>query len=264
MSSPPRARSNPILAFARVTAFVLMTCVLWVGLAIRCLGVRAPEARVRLVGRWINRWARWGCRVAGIRVSVRGKCPSGGVLLAPNHTSYCDILALSSATPCFFVPKAEIGSWPAVGRLLRFLEMPFVSRRQSRELFEIIEKMETMFENGGNVCVFLEGTTTGGDRVLPARPALLKSAIRHETPIVPVGLAYSSANPRIDISEDVAYWKNHVFLPHVWRLFGLRGARVEVRFGEPVTLENEDDRREVGREIRARILTLLDMEDTEI
>ena len=262
MSENPPARSKRWLAAVRIAGLTGMTLSFAVCLFVQRLLARTPAARDRVIGRWIQRWGRWSCRIAGVRLSMQGTPPTTGALLAPNHTGYMDIIAISAAAPCYFVPKGEIGSWPGIGALLKWLRLPFISRRQSRDLFEVMGRLEGLFENGQNVCVFLEGTSSGGDCVLTLRPALLQATVKNQVPIVPVGLVWSSANPAVRREEDIAYWKKeHVFAPHLWRLAGLRGTCVEVRFGDPLTLSPDEDRRLVAQEVRRRILDLLELED---
>ena len=55
----------------------------------------------------------------GLRVAIAGVPMRGAVLLAGNHISWLDILALGGALPCRFIAKAEIARWPLVGWLAR-------------------------------------------------------------------------------------------------------------------------------------------------
>lgn len=90
------------------------------------------------------------------------------------------------------------------------------------------------------VCAFLEGTSTGHDRVLPFRPSFLQPAVAREVPVVPVGIRWRAAKPGVDLAEDACYWKDHVLGPHFWRLCGISGLEAEIVFGDPIETAGSD------------------------
>jgi hypothetical protein len=63
------------------------------------------------------------------------------------------------------------------------------------------------------------------------------------------------------VSEHVAYWADHhVFGPHAWKFFGLRGLSVEVRFGEPIPTEGVENRKALAEEAHRRVVALMGFE----
>jgi 1-acyl-sn-glycerol-3-phosphate acyltransferase len=258
MSAPSRARSNPVRACLRLIGFVVVTTVLMTGTALACAFARSRRDRDMVVSRWTQRWGRGLAALFGIRIDIEGEPPARGVLLAPNHLGYADIVAMAASCPCTFVTKPEVYAWPVIGGLMRFLRIPVVRRSASREISETSQRLGEIFGHGCNVCIFLEGTSTGGDRVLPFRSALVQPAIEAGAAIQPVALTWTADQPGVDIAEDVAYWRpEHVIGPHLWRFLGLRGARVRVCFGEPVLAS---DRKTVAREVHARVIAMLGLE----
>jgi 1-acyl-sn-glycerol-3-phosphate acyltransferase len=201
---------------------------------------KAGPARLGLSQRMTARSARGVVRIMGIRARATGSPPPAGSFIAPNHLGYLDVFALASIVPAFFLPKSEVAGWPIVGRLIRATDHPFVERGRNRSLAEAVEILAGRLRDGLSVCVFLEGTSTGGDRVLPFHAGLLEGAIRAEAPVVPAALKWSAADPAIDIAEDVAYWKDHVFGPHLWRVLGLRGLSCEIVWGTPIASAGAD------------------------
>jgi 1-acyl-sn-glycerol-3-phosphate acyltransferase len=81
---------------------------------------------------------------------------------------------------------------------------------------------------GEGLCVlnFPEGTTSAGDRVRPFHRGLFGLAARAGIPVVPVALAYASA--------DLAWTGDATFLPSYLRLAAAGATRVRVRFGTPL------------------------------
>ena len=251
-----RARANLLLASLRLAALALSTAYhFWGNIFFRVLA-RDRNALFVVSQRWTSKWFHSCARILGLEVSVAGNLPVPGSLIAPNHLGYVDIIALGSIRPCFFVAKRDVESWPVVGALFKSSDHVGVPRDASKGLKAANDRVRERLEAGASVCVFLEGTSSGGGSVLPFRTPLLQPAIESGAAVVPVGIRWSTARPDIEIADDVAYWKDHAFVPHVWRLMGLNGIRVHIAFGEPIKTEGSD-RRELAAEVREAVLRLL-------
>lgn len=233
-TGPVRIRSNPLLAAARLCAICAATLCVFAGYLLHA-GLSSRAARLAVAARWTRRWAGALRSLAGLQVRFEGSRPPAGSFLAPNHSGYVDVLAIGSLVDCFFVAKAEVARWPAVGTLFRSTHQIAVPREDLRGLAETIALTADRLRKAHSVCVFLEGTSSGNDRVLPFRPAMLQAAMEAGACAVPVGIRWAASRGGVDISEDVAYWKDHVFGPHAWRLLGLRGITAVVGFGEPIS-----------------------------
>jgi len=251
-----RAFSNPLRALWRLLAVSLVSFYFFLSYHLTRPFLPKGVSTLPRSLRYTHRWTRGLLRVLGWKVKVEGNPPAPGSLLAPNHMGHADIVAISSAIPTFFVAKAEVAGWPVVGYMFRKAEHIIVTREGTRELPATIGEIQKRLEDGFNVCVFLEGTSTGGDRVLPFFPALTQPAIAAAAPLVPMAIRWQPRAPRIDVSEDIAYWKeNHVFAPHAWRLMGFKGIEVKVTFGDPI-LPQGHKRAELAEEAHRRVLEL--------
>ncbi len=254
-----RAWSNPLLAIARLGGFAAWTLYCYCG----CLVSRAAtsdraEKRARSA-EWTHRWLRRGAPIAGIRIDVRGSLPPAPALLVPNHLGYLDILAVGAACPAVFVSKADVRSWPVVGHLFDMSEHIGVMRSDRRSLSGVNASIAERLDGGLRVCVFLEGTSTDGSRMLPFYASLAQPAVDTGTPIVPVALNWFVDSSSLSISEDVAYWRpEHNFVTHAWRAIGLRGIRVTVSFGDPIPTETGADRKALAAKAREAVAGLLE------
>ncbi len=252
--APRPARSRPILAALRLSRLVVSS--LTYGTIVRTpWRWLSEEQRHRLTNVYTPRWAQSSLDAFGIPVRATGPKPPKGALLVPNHITYLDIIVLASQVPCLFLSKAEIAGWPLIGGLLRNSSHLFFSREDRGALRAVIDAVRAKLERGERVCVFLEGTTNG-DGILPFRSSFLAAAIAADAPVVPVGIRYETP-PRVDFEEDIAYWKDHVFGPHAWRLLGLNGVRAEVRFGKARRLPRAR-RRQSAEELREEVARLVD------
>ena len=89
-----------------------------------------------------------------------------------------------------FLSKAEVASWPIVGKLAKGAGTLFIHRgdRQSAEI--ALNDIETALKQGDQVVVFLEGTSTRGPMPIKFRSRLIEAARRAGVPIVPMALSY--------------------------------------------------------------------------
>jgi 1-acyl-sn-glycerol-3-phosphate acyltransferase len=252
-----RARSNPIPALWKFAGLSALTLTLIGACAVMRLSAGDQSAKDRLSIRWVHRWARWTCAWLRIRVGIDGAPPRDAALLAPNHTTYLDIPALASISPCLFAPKGEIAAWPLIGSLLRWLGMPMITRQRSRSLVDQKQRIANLLDRNAGVCIFLEGTSTANDRVLPFKPALLQAAMEQNVAIMPVGVRWSAANDVVNVGEDIAYWRpEHNILTHSWRLLGLGDLSVRLHFGESIIAGPDDNRKDLARRLRESVSDL--------
>ncbi len=228
----PPARASFFRATVRVGLIFVVTTAYYCVFLIHRFAFPDRTRRHNAALFWTHKWAKAYGRIANLQVVVKGSPPPAGTLLCPNHLGYADIFAIAAATRSFFVSRADAADWPLVGVLVRSSGQILVSRKRDRGLGVTAKQIEERLVAGQSVCVFLEGTSTGGDVVLPFLSALLQPAIECGARVVPAALRWSSPDPNVLVAEDIAYWKDHRFPVHFWRLMGLKGTRVEVVFGE--------------------------------
>lgn len=254
----PPAPSNRFLASMRLVGIAAWTLLIF---PFFLLGqtLRGETPRRYPNSTWWSQFWLGPCRrMLGVRVHVEGSPPPEGCLLASNHTGYLDIIVLASLLRCFFVGKAEIATWPFMGVLYRKTDQIIVSRKRGRDLVETISRVSERLNAGQSVCVFLEGTSTGNDLLLPFYAPLVQPALDSGALVAPIGIRWRPRNPRLRVAEDIAYWGGHHMGHHAWRLLGLRGLDVHVRYGEPVSPEGHS-RKSLAAELERRIAELTDL-----
>jgi len=98
--------------------------------------------------------------------------------------------------------------------------------------------MAEAYRSGLPVLFFPEGTTTEGTEVLPFRRGLFHSVLNERVPLRVAALRYSldscEVNRGATVGEDVCWWGDMQFTPHVFRFLGLRGLKAKIRFGEEI------------------------------
>ena len=143
--------------------------------------------------RFKQRWARQFLTILAVRLDARLDPHVPGSLYVANHISWLDIMALNAACPVAFVSKAEVHAWPLIGWLAAKADTVFL-RRGSRGHAKLINReIGALLEQGKDVAIFPEGTTTDGTHLLHFHAALLQPAVEGDRPVQPVALSYRDA-----------------------------------------------------------------------
>lgn len=160
-------------------------------------------------------WLKGLCRILHVRLSVQGKPSGEATMLVANHISWLDIPVLASAWQGRFLSKADVAEWPVIGWLLRRTGTLLIRRGARRASEQAIADIARTLEDGESVCIFPEGTTTDGSRVLHFHPRLFQAACQTGHHVQPVMLRYPSGQ---GISKTVPFIGDDEFLPHLLQL----------------------------------------------
>jgi 1-acyl-sn-glycerol-3-phosphate acyltransferase len=198
-----------------------------------------PEGAV-----WIHRWCRRIVRCLGIGCTVDGELPGylaayglGFEAVVCNHLSYLDILLMSAARPFVMVAKTEVRGWPLLGWLTAQAGTVYVQRGGKPKTYPAVNAaMAHAYRSGLPVLFFPEGTTTDGSEILPFRRGLFHSVLRDSVQVRTAALKYALLADERDatVANDICWWGDATFLPHLFRFMALRDVRAAVRFGEVV------------------------------
>lgn len=211
-----------------------------------------PAHDYRARADWQARTARRLLRVLGVRVHHAGPPPKRGFLVS-NHLGYIDILVLAAAGHVTFVSKDDVKKWPALGRMAAQAGTLFLKRGSAKECAKMLDQMTAVSDHEVVVGFFPEGTSSGGDSVLPFHAALFEAAFRSRRAVTPAAIHYYVAEG--SAAAEVCYWGEMTFLPHLWNLLSKSEIRAHAIFGEP--LEPESDRRTLCLASHAAVADLL-------
>lgn len=177
--------------------------------------------------RWLQWCSRRTLRVFAVRVFATGTPPPAGLLVC-NHLSYLDILVLISLTPAVFVSKAEVKRWPVFGWFAQLAGTLFVDRTRRSDVTRMNHLIEAALAEGNVVVLFPEGTSWNGSEVLPFKSPLLEPVVGTRHPVNVGFLRYELADG--DAANEVCYWGDATFFPHLVNLITKERIRAEVRF----------------------------------
>ena len=242
------ARMLGVLSWSTVMATLLVVLRLPT-LAWRRSGA-ALRARAR---RWVvQNWGRGLARIAGVRIVTEGELPPQGVLLVSNHLSYLDIPILDAVVPMVFVARADLRRWPFWGIMATVGGTIYVDRATRRDVMRVRREMGDAMALGENVIVFAEATSTAGDTILPLKPALLADAAAQEAPVHWLTLTYRTPPDGPAARDQVCWWGDAGFLPHILGLFALRRVDCRIRFGDAPLCST--DRKALAADLRRAML----------
>ncbi|HWE90156.1 MAG TPA: lysophospholipid acyltransferase family protein [Pseudonocardiaceae bacterium] len=165
----------------------------------------------------------------GVGLEVHGEplVESGrGALVAINHVSWMDIVAMNAVRPMRAVAKKQIGQWPVVGWLATVAGTVYLDRERLRTLPNTVAEMANAMRNGATINFCPEGTTWCGLASGRFRPALFQSAIDGGVPVRTVVFRYRLTDG--SITTWPAFVGDETFVDAARRVARLRGLVVEV------------------------------------
>ncbi|MGB8886638.1 MAG: lysophospholipid acyltransferase family protein [Candidatus Korobacteraceae bacterium] len=190
-----------------------------------------PHASRAECAQWLNETCARGLRSIDVQLSVEGQRPQRGLIVS-NHLSYLDILSYSAAVPCVFISKADVADWPIFGRYATWAGSVFVRRHDRADAARANVSVGESLDSGVPVVLFPEGTTTNGSRVLRFHSTMLQPAVDASAPITPASIRYELEDG--DVGQEVCWWGEMTFLPHVWNLLSRKSIRARIIFGESI------------------------------
>ena len=181
---------------------------------------------------WLHVWSQTLLRLLEIRVVYHG-LPTRNGMLVSNHVSYLDILLLSARHPIVFVAKSEVSRWPFFGWLAQCAGTIFIHRAQKSDVQRVGLEVTELVKSGIVVCFFPEGSSTSGNELLPFRSALFQPADENCWQVTPACIRYSVKDGCVE--EDVAYWRDMVLVPHLFRMLSKKQIDASVTYGNAIT-----------------------------
>jgi len=248
-------KPSPLRACIRLFLFVILT-ILLLPPYILCF---SAWPRAHYAAR--SAWGRSVCRLIGLRVRVIGTAyRQGSALYASNHVSYLEIPVLCGLLDATFVAKSEVADWPLLGLLCKWGRTVFIKRSASEAKAQT-QMLRERLGRGESLILFPEGTSTDGSGVVPFKSSLFNIAENLPAGInlvvQPVSVAYVrtiDGTPLIGpLTELYCWYGDATLLPHLTRVFGLKGAIVEVRYHEPIPVEEGTDRKTLARRCEAAV-----------
>jgi lyso-ornithine lipid O-acyltransferase len=241
-------------AIAAATALLFGVFLLARGVDLAARAVwRAP---LPALAPWVvHGWGRVALPLTGLAFVQVGRPMAHPGALVANHASWLDIVVLMRAMRVFFVSKAEVRDWPAIGAIGRAIGTVFIERRPA----EAWRQRDVLFHRlirGDRMVIFPEGTSTDGLRVLRFKSTLFEVFFAPELAgrvwVQPVSIVYH-APPGLPAGF-YGWFGDMDFVPSARDVLALsRGGRVEVVFHEPLRVAAHSGRKALAAQAESAV-----------
>jgi lyso-ornithine lipid O-acyltransferase len=198
---------------------------------------------------WTPHITQFVCRAAFVILrlgySATGTPMTHHGAVVANHSSWLDIFTLNAGQRIYFVAKAEVEFWAAIGWLARATGTVFVARKGTEA-----KRQQALFEDrlraGHRLLFFPEGTSTDAVRVLPFKSTLFAAfythGLDHILHIQPVTVIYHA--PPGEDPRFYGWWGDMTFAGHLLRVLATRRqGRVEVIYHPHVPVDGFEGRK---------------------
>ena len=175
-----------------------------------------------------------------IRVTYEGTPPQAPFFLVSNHLSYIDIVPIFMSMDCRFVAKKAVRSWPVLGYMMKTVDVIFADRTRRMDVKRVNQVLFETMQRQDNIVMFPEGTTTGGDQVLPFRASLLDYPATYQVPVYYAAIWYETGPQDPPARDSVCFFGGRdPFHRHLLKLAKNRRIYCKIRFHEEPVVENE-------------------------
>lgn len=193
--------------------------------------------------------------ILGLPLRVSGRPMAAQGAIVANHGSWLDIFVLNACQRVYFVSKAEVARWFAIGWLARATGTVFIAR-DPRDAMAQQELFEARLAAGHRLLFFPEGTSTDSRRVLPFKSTLFAAffspALKPAMRIQPVSVIYRAPGGRD--ARFYGWWGDMGFGPHFLKVMAQRRqGRVEVVFHDPLKVADFGSRKDLALACERRV-----------
>lgn len=207
-------------------------------------------------------------KILGLNVSFSGNlCTEKPTLYVSNHISYLDIFVLGDIR-AYFIAKAEVASWPVLGRYARYQNTLFIERKAGRAKRQL-EVMQGHLRSEKSLILFPEGTSTDGAHVEPFKSSLFEAANLGDNDgddairvaIQPITIAYThQAGRKMNraMLDHYAWYATMPFGPHAAKLLPLKKVDIKVHFHPVCYLDQYQTRKQCADECQNVVAEQLD------
>lgn len=194
----------------------------------------------------------------GIKIVVKGTpCTDKHVLFMGNHLSYLDIPAIASVIKhASFVAKSEVEGWPLAGFLSSLQQTTFIQRKRSK-IIEEKNNIQKRVDDGDNLIIFPEGTSTSGLDILPFKSSLFMLVLGENNESIYIQpftidiLDIDGKQPKTKDERDIYAWPRDVDIDlhhHLWRFAKVKGATLQITFHDPIRAKDYTDRKALAKD----------------
>lgn len=244
---------NKIRGYLKLLLLLIFTLttfgIYWIGLIIPKLLRRRYEPWRNL---FMRTWSEGTAFIFSMRLEIEGDPPKAPFFLVANHLSYLDIVPLYLSLRCTFVAKKAVKSWPVLGYMVNAVGVIFVDRNRRTDVKRVNDLLSRSMNEYQGLIVFPEGTSSGGESVLPFHASLLKYPADAEVPVHSAAISYRTGTNDEPARDSVCFFgARHGFLEHVMKLAQTREVYCKIRFNEKTA--QSSDRKALAEKLQQNV-----------
>lgn len=201
-------------------------------------------------------WEKIVCQILGIRIHIHGSPETKHqTAYISNHLSYLDIPTLGSILKASFVAKRDVSGWPVFGFLSKMQQTAFISRTRT-DAGAGSNTLESMLEQGKNLIMFPEGTSTDGQTIYPFKSSLFSIFFKNEQaeiaiqPITLKIITVDGHTVQTQQDRDLYAWHINMDTPlpaHLWTFAKSKGAVIDIIFHPVIWPKDTKDRKTLAK-----------------
>jgi 1-acyl-sn-glycerol-3-phosphate acyltransferase len=178
-------------------------------------------------------------KIFNINLEVREKKNTTGCFIAANHSSTVDILLLLQVANPIFITSVEVGESFSTGIITKLSDTVFVERRRKASVKNDAGRIGRMIRNGDSICLFPEGTSSDGTKLLKFKSSLFQSVAKSGIKVQPISIKYDFDH-EFKGPEMVGYFGDMTFFQHILNLCKPGKIKVRMDFCEQFSTEGKD------------------------
>jgi 1-acyl-sn-glycerol-3-phosphate acyltransferase len=189
-------------------------------------------------------------KVLKIEVIVKGAPVAGtNFLYVGNHMGFVDIFILASVVPALFITSQEMRETPFLGNICEMAGCIFVERRSRTKIMNELGSLKEALEQGFNVILYPEATSTNGEAVLPFKKTLMMAGPQAARPIQPGCINFIEIDGEdfnLNSRDNVCWYGDMSFVKAMWNSLTSSSMKAELHFLEPMHESATADRSAVA------------------
>ena len=201
----------------------------------------------------------------GVTIRRHGAVPPAGALLASNHVSWFDIVAIGAQMPVSFIAKHEVKTWPLFGQLANLQRTIYIKRARGRHTLDNRDTMKERLVAGDRLC-FLPRAPPAMARA----PSRLNRHFFHpfnawdeagpDIVVHPLTISYTAFGGRVMTQaerDQYAWLGDAALVPHLLFTLGSPPFTVDVVFHDALPANIMHDRKAIARRAQESVDTAL-------
>lgn len=243
----------------KIRAFIKLILLLFYTLltfGLYAVGLLASRLMRKRYEPWRNlfmrTWARGVAVIFNMKISTEGTPPAAPFFMVSNHLSYLDIIPLYLNLQCTFVAKKAVRNWPGLGFMVNAVGVIFVDRSRRGDVKRVNELLSKSINRYQGLIIFPEGTSSGGEKVLPFHTSLLQYPATENIAVHTAAISYQTAEGDEPARNSVCFFgARHSFPEHVFKLAQTKKVYCKIHFGEGHV--QSPDRKKLAVELHTKV-----------